>query len=106
MFVVLNVVVGIVTTRFERVIASVRSELPHVSKPSGVRLRIRKRTSRLVVVVCIPADQLEIFSREEREGRAWNFHELNPSCCSTGGWYLAGKWRANRFLCFFADRLT
>jgi len=64
--VVLNFVVGIVTTRFERVIASVRSELPHFSKSSGLRLRIRKRTSRFVVVVCIPADQLEIFSREVR----------------------------------------
>ena len=48
------------------VIASVRSELPHFNKPSGVKLRIRKRTSRFVVVVCIPADRLEIFSREVR----------------------------------------
>ena len=67
MFVVLNFVVGIVTARFQRVIASVRSELPHFNKPSGVRLRIRKRTSRFAVVVCIPTDQLEIFSREVRD---------------------------------------
>jgi hypothetical protein len=66
-FVVLDFVVGIVTTRFERVIASVRSELRHVSKPSGVSLRIRNRTSRLAVVVCIPTDQLEVCSREERD---------------------------------------
>ena len=66
MFVVLNLVVGIVTTRFERVIASVRSEVRHFNKLSDVRLRIRKRTSRFVVVVCIPTDQLEIFSREVR----------------------------------------
>jgi hypothetical protein len=58
-FVVLNFVVGIFTTRFESIIVSVRSKLVHFNKPSGVHIAFRR--GRLYI-----GRSTVKFSREER----------------------------------------